>query len=275
MIITGGPGTGKSTIIKAIIEAILELEPSEVISERIALLAPTGRAAKRLNEVCRFPAQTIHRFLGFEGQGIFRFGPEAKTDAKIVIIDEFSMVDLNLAARLFSSLENEAKIILIGDVDQLPSVEPGEVLADLIASKEIKTVRLDQIYRQSSDSTIISLAHFVNQGYVGADILVKQEDRNFIRLDDGSILPGILKTVEQAILKGMDLIRDIQVLVPLYKGEIGIHAINRKLQEKFNPGDGKEIKNQDRVFRVNDKVIQLVNRSEKGVMNGTSATSFP
>jgi exodeoxyribonuclease V alpha subunit len=268
VIITGGPGTGKSTIIKAIIEAILELEPSEVISERIALLAPTGRAAKRLNEVCRFPAQTIHRFLGFEGQGIFRFGPEAKTDAKIVIIDEFSMVDLNLAARLFSSLENEAKIILIGDVDQLPSVEPGEVLADLIASKEIKTVRLDQIYRQSSDSTIISLAHFVNQGYVGADILVKQEDRNFIRLDDGSILPGILKTVEQAILKGMDLIRDIQVLVPLYKGEIGIHAINRKLQEKFNPGDGKEIKNQDRVFRVNDKVIQLVNRSEKGVMNG-------
>ena len=124
VIITGGPGTGKSTIIKAIIEAILELEPSEVISERIALLAPTGRAAKRLNEVCRFPAQTIHRFLGFEGQGIFRFGPEAKTDAKIVIIDEFSMVDLNLAARLFSSLENEAKIILIGDVDQLPSVEP-------------------------------------------------------------------------------------------------------------------------------------------------------
>ena len=113
-------------------------------------------------------------------------------------------------------------------------------------------MRLDQIYRQSSDSTIISLAHFVNQGYVGADILVKQEDRNFIRLDDGSILPGILKTVEQAILKGMDLIRDIQVLVPLYKGEIGIHAINRKLQEKFNPGDGKEIKNQDRVFRVND-----------------------
>ena len=268
VIITGGPGTGKSTIIRAIIEALMELEPSELVSERIALLAPTGRAAKRLNEVCRFPAQTIHRFLGYEGNGIFKFGPEAKTDARVVIVDEFSMVDLNLAARLFSSLENGVKLILIGDVDQLSSVEPGEVLADMIASKEITTVRLDRIHRQSSDSTIISLAHAVNRGYVGEDILVKQEDRNFIRLDDSSILPGILKTVEQAVLKGMNLVRDIQVLVPMYKGDIGIEAINKKLQERFNPGDGTEIKHLNRAFRVNDKVIQLVNRSEKGVMNG-------
>lgn len=268
VIITGGPGTGKSTIIKAIIEAIIELAPNELISEKIALLAPTGRAAKRLNEVCRFPAQTIHRFLGYEGHGIFKFGSDAKTDAKVVIVDEFSMVDVNLAARLFSSLENDTKIVLIGDVDQLPSVEPGEVLADLIASKEIKTVRLDRIHRQSSDSTIISLAHSVNRGYLEDDILMKQEDRNFIRLEDNNIIPGILKTVEQAILKGMDLIKDIQVLVPLYKGEIGIHAINQKLQERFNPGNGMEIKNMNRVFRVNDKVIQLVNRSEKRVMNG-------
>lgn len=268
VIITGGPGTGKSTIIRAIIEALMELEPSELVSERIALLAPTGRAAKRLNEVCRFPAQTIHRFLGYEGNGIFKFGPEAKTDARVVIVDEFSMVDLNLAARLFSSLENGVKLILIGDVDQLSSVEPGEVLADMIASKEITTVRLDRIHRQSSDSTIISLAHAVNRGYVGEDILVKQEDRNFIRLDDSSILPGILKTVEQAVLKGMNLVRDIQVLVPMYKGDIGIEAINKKLQERFNPGDGTEIKHLNRAFRVNDKVIQLINRSEKGVMNG-------
>lgn len=268
VIITGGPGTGKSTIIRAIIEALMELEPSELVSERIALLAPTGRAAKRLNEVCRFPAQTIHRFLGYEGNGIFKFGPEAKTDARVVIVDEFSMVDLNLAARLFSSLENGVKLILIGDVDQLSSVEPGEVLADMIASKEITTVRLDRIHRQSSDSTIISLAHAVNRGYVGEDILVKQEDRNFIRLDDSNILPGILKTVEQAVLKGMNLVRDIQVLVPMYKGDIGIEAINKKLQERFNPGDGTEIKHLNRAFRVNDKVIQLVNRSEKGVMNG-------
>jgi exodeoxyribonuclease V alpha subunit len=108
----------------------------------------------------------------------------------------------------------------------------------------------------------------VNRGYVGEDILVKQEDRNFIRLDDSNILPGILKTVEQAVLKGMNLVRDIQVLVPMYKGDIGIEAINKKLQERFNPGDGTEIKHLNRAFRVNDKVIQLINRSEKGVMNG-------
>jgi exodeoxyribonuclease V alpha subunit len=239
-----------------------------LISEKIALLAPTGRAAKRLNEVCRFPAQTIHRFLGYEGQGIFKFGPEAKTDAKIVIVDEFSMVDLNLAARLFSSLEDDVKVILVGDVDQLPSVEPGEVLADLITSREIKTIRLDQIHRQSADSSIISLAHSVNLGFVEESIIQKQADRSFIRLEDQQIIPGILKTVEQAMLKGMDLIKDIQVLVPLYKGEIGINAINQKMQEQFNPGDGREIKHLNRVFRVNDKVIQLVNRSEKMVMNG-------
>lgn len=268
VIITGGPGTGKSTLIKAIIEALIELAPSEMISEKIALLAPTGRAAKRLNEVCRFPAQTIHRFLGYEGQGIFKFGPEAKTDAKIVIVDEFSMVDLNLAARLFSSLETDVKVILVGDVDQLPSVEPGEVLADLISSQEIKTIRLDQIHRQSEDSSIISLAHSVNQGLIEESILQKQADRSFIRLEDQQIIPGLLKTVEQAMLKGMDLIKDIQVLVPLYKGEVGINAINQKMQDQFNPGAGREIKHLTRVFRVNDKVIQLVNRSEKMVMNG-------
>jgi exodeoxyribonuclease V alpha subunit len=268
LIITGGPGTGKSTIIKAIINCTLELSPSELIAEKLALLAPTGRAAKRLNEICSFPAQTIHRFLGYEGQGIFKLGPEAKTDAKIVIIDEFSMVDVRLAARLFSSLEPDVKVIIVGDVDQLPSVEPGEVLADLIASKEIKTVRLDRIHRQSSESTIISLAHSVNQGIIEENLLQKQNDRNFIRVQDNSIVAGILKTVEQAMASGMDLIKDIQILVPLYKGEIGINAINEKMQETFNPGDGNEIKHLNRIFRVNDKVIQLVNRSEKKVMNG-------
>ncbi|MDD4001042.1 MAG: ATP-dependent RecD-like DNA helicase, partial [Bacilli bacterium] len=268
LIITGGPGTGKSTIIKAIINCLLELSPSELISEKLALLAPTGRAAKRLNEISNFPAQTIHRFLGYEGQGIFKFGLEAKTDAKIVIVDEFSMVDLNLAARLFLSLEEDVKIIIVGDVDQLPSVEPGEVLSNLISSKEIKTIRLDRIHRQLSESTIISLAHAVNQGVVEENIMEKQNDRNFIRLPDNNIIPGLLKTVEQAIASGMDLIKDIQVLVPLYKGEIGINAINERMQETFNPGDGRQIKHLNRIFRVNDKVIQLVNRSEKKVMNG-------
>jgi exodeoxyribonuclease V alpha subunit len=267
-IITGGPGTGKSTIISAIIEALISLHPSEQIREKIALLAPTGRAAKRLKEVTKFNAQTIHKFLGYEGYGIYRSGPEAKVDAKVVIVDEFSMVDIQLAARLLASLEDGVRIILIGDVDQLPSVEPGQVLADLIASKEIKTIRLDQIHRQAEDSTIISLAHSINQGIVDESIIEKQHDRNFLLIPDQDIIPSLLKVVEQALDRGMDLVRDIQVLVPMYKGELGINAINQKMQERFNPDDGQGIKHLNRIFRVNDKVIQLVNRSEKKVMNG-------
>jgi exodeoxyribonuclease V alpha subunit len=267
IIITGGPGTGKSTIIKAIIDIYVDLSKNENIKEKTALLAPTGRAAKRLMEITKFEAQTIHKYLGYEGSGIFKNGPEAKIDSKMVIIDEFSMVDIQLAARLLASLEEGCRIVLVGDEDQLPSVEPGQVLSDLIACKEIKTIKLDQIHRQSTDSTIISLAHNVNQGLVTKNILEKQHDRNFIRMQDKDIIPNILKTVEQAIEGGMDLVRDIQILVPTYKGQLGINAINQRMQEQFNPNK-EGIKHLGRVFKVNDKVIQLVNRSQKKVMNG-------
>lgn len=268
VIITGGPGTGKSTIIKAIIEAFTELYPSETIKEKIALLAPTGRAAKRLTEVTKHQGMTIHKFLGYEGHGIYRYGPNAKVDCKILIVDEFSMVDTTLAARLFASLEDDVRIIIVGDVDQLPSVAPGEVLADLINSKEITTIKLDKIHRQASDSTIISLAHSINHGIIPENILEKRHDRNFINMQDNNIIPNIIKVIDSAMISGMNLIKDIQVLVPMYKGEIGINAINSKLQERFNPSNGQEIKHMGRFFRVNDKVIQLVNRSEKKVMNG-------
>ena len=268
VIITGGPGTGKSTIIKGMIECIVRLYPNEAIKEKLALVAPTGRAAKRLKELTDHPAMTIHKFLGYEGHGLFKNGPDAKVDAKILIVDEMSMVDVSLAARLFSSLEDEVKIILVGDVDQLPSVSPGDVLADLINSKEIKTITLNTIHRQASNSSIVSLAHSINNGYVPENILEKQTDRNFLKMQDNNVIQNITKTVEQALSKGMDLIKDVQILVPVYKGEIGINAINHHLQNKFNPYSGQEIKHMNRVFRVNDKVIQLVNRSEKKVMNG-------
>ena len=268
VIITGGPGTGKSTIIKAIIESISRLYPSEAIKEKIALLAPTGRAAKRLKEVTNHNGQTIHKFLGYEGDGRYKYGYGEYVDAKIVIIDEFSMVDLGLAARLFSAIETDAKIILVGDVDQLPSVSPGEVLNDLIDSREITTIVLDKIHRQAEDSTIISLAHSLNRGYIPENILEKKPDRNFLNMQDKDIIPNLIKVVDQALKSGMDLVKDIQVLVPLYKGEVGINAINQRMQEEFNPKKGPEIKHLSRVFRVNDKVIQLVNRSEKKVMNG-------
>ena len=267
-IITGGPGTGKSTIIKGLIDCILQLYPSENIREKIGLLAPTGRAAKRLKELTGYSAMTIHKFLGYEGHGFYRFGPLAKVDVKILIVDEVSMVDLGLAARLFGALENDVKVVLVGDVDQLPSVGPGDVLNDLINCKEISTIRLTKIHRQAEDSSIVALAHEINNGVVSESIMDRQNDRNFLNMQDNDIIPNILKTVEQALNKGMDLIRDIQVLVPMYKGEIGINAINVRMQEKFNPSKGQELKHMNRVFRVNDKVIQLVNRSEKKVMNG-------
>lgn len=268
VIITGGPGTGKSTIIKAIIEAFTKLYPNELIKEKIALLAPTGRASKRLKEVTNHNSQTIHKFLGYEGEGRFKYGYGEWIDAKIVIVDEFSMVDLMLASRLFTALSPDTRIIIVGDVDQLPSVAPGEVLNDLISSKEITTIKLDKIHRQAEDSTIISFAHSINQGIIPGNIFDKTHDRSFIKMQDKDIMANIVKVVRKALESGMDLIKDIQVLVPLYKGELGINAINAKLQEEFNPKTDLEIKQSGRFFRINDKVIQLVNRHEKKVMNG-------
>lgn len=268
-IITGGPGTGKSTVIKAIIETIFVLDKSQKYRNNIALLAPTGRAAKRLQEVTNYQAMTIHKFLGYDRSGRFRHGPDFPVDAKIVIVDESSMIDILLASRLFSALLLGTKVIFVGDANQLPSIGPGQVLLDLINSKEITTITLDTIHRQAENSSIVHLAHAINQGMIPKNILEKQEDRNFIIVNDQKIITNIATVIKQGLNVGLDLIRDIQVLVPLYKGEIGIDAINAYLQNELNPLVGDfEISHLGRKFRVNDKVIQLVNRSEKQVMNG-------
>lgn len=275
VIITGGPGTGKSTIIKGIIETYVELYKKEYAREDIALIAPTGRAAKRLKEVTGHEnSQTIHRFLGFEGHGVFRHDESNPVEAKLVIVDEVSMVDIILANKLFSSLPEGCKIVLVGDADQLPSVGPGQLLQNLISSKEITTITLDKIHRQAEGSTIISLAHSINNGILPNDIMEKKHDRNFIPLRDEDIIDNVIKVVHQALNKGMDIIKDIQVLVPLYKGENGINALNERMQREFNPFVDYELKHLTRVFRVNDKVIQLVNRNEKQVMNGDIGVVF-
>ncbi|HOA77866.1 MAG: ATP-dependent RecD-like DNA helicase [Bacillota bacterium] len=265
VIITGGPGTGKSTIIKAIIDSFELLLPEADIKGKIALLAPTGKAAKRLRDLTGHGAVTIHKYLGYEGGSFYRHGPNNPVDAKIAIVDEFSMVDVTLASRLFSALENDARVILVGDADQLPSVSPGDVLQDLILSEKIPTVRLDKIHRQAESSHIVSLAHAVNQGMVPHNIV---RDKIFFRVPDERVIETACGIVEKALSRGMDLVRDIQILVPMYKGPLGINAINAAMQERFNPAREGEIKHYNRVFRVNDKVIQLVNRSEKNVMNG-------
>lgn len=268
-IITGGPGTGKSTIIKGLVEAYAGLfKKSDLIKNQIYLLAPTGRASKRLKEVTLHPnASTIHKFLGYQGNGYFGALSDGPIDAKMIIIDEFSMVDISLASILFKCIAPNTKIVIVGDVDQLPAVGAGDVLRDLIDSKEIATIKLDKIHRQAADSTIVQFAHEINEGYLSYNVIEKQHDRNFIPCDDSRIIEIIKQIVEQGVSTKMDLIKDIQVLVPLYRGVVGIDAINYSLQDAFNK-ESKQVIYNGRRFRENDKVIQLVNRQEKQVMNG-------
>ena len=269
MIITGGPGTGKTTIVKAIIECYARLYKSDFVLDDVALLAPTGRAGKRLNEVTGHPAQTIHKFLGYDGKR-FNYGENNPVSARMVIIDEMSMVDVVVASRLFQALPANAKVIMVGDVDQIPSVGPGEVLGDIIKTKEITTIRLDEIHRQAKDSTIISLAHSINNGLIPENILEKQHDRIFLYLDENKVIDNIKKIISSYMEKGFSLQNDIQVLIPTYKGELGIDNVNDILQNAFNPlkeGD-EEVVNFKQRFRISDKVIQLVNRTVDGIMNG-------
>lgn len=271
IIITGGPGTGKTTIIKAIIEMYFKLNnENKVLLDYIALLAPTGKAAKRLKESTNMPTMTIHKFLGYMGRNNFTYNKYNKTDAKLIIVDEASMMDLSLASYLVTSMQPDARIIIVGDVDQLPSVGPGQVLKDLIDSKEIKTTRLTKIHRQAEGSNIIKLAHDVNEGILPETILSKQSDRTFIPTDNEHIASITVDIVKRFVNKGYDIKKDIQVLIPMYRGDIGINAINARIQDEINPLDETvgEIKYYGNIFRENDKVIQLVNRAEKGIMNG-------
>ncbi len=271
IIITGGPGTGKTTIIKAIIEMYLKLnKENSALNDYIALLAPTGKAAKRLKEATNMQAMTIHKFLGYMGSNIFTYSKYNKTQAKLIIVDEASMMDLPIASRLITSMQPDARMIIVGDVDQLPSVGPGQVLKDLIDSREIKTIRLNKIHRQSENSSIIKLAHNVNEGILPENMLDKLNDRVFIQTDNFHLADLLVDIANKYILNGYDIKKDIQILIPMYKGDCGINEINARIQDIVNPyiDDDHQIKHYGQIFRENDKVIQLVNRAEKGIMNG-------
>jgi exodeoxyribonuclease V alpha subunit len=271
VIVTGGPGTGKTTIVHAIIKLYLKLNnDSQTLANEIAILAPTGRAAKRLKETTLMNSQTIHKFLGYMGGNKFTYNKYNKTSARLIIIDEASMMDLSLAHRLFTSMHDDARVIIVGDVDQLPSVGPGQILSDLINTKEIKTIRLSKIHRQAEDSSIVKLAHNVNEGIIPENIFEKRMDRNFIQTDNEHIMPMLVDLVKRAIEKGKDIQKDIQILVPMYRGVAGINEINTQIQELVNPVNDEinELKHLGRSFRVKDKVIQLVNRADKNIMNG-------
>lgn len=270
-ILTGGPGTGKTTVVNGIILAYIKLNnyKKSNITNNIALVAPTGRAAKRLEETTNCNASTIHRLLGYQISGFPTFDEHNKLGCKLVVCDESSMVDTLLCANLLKALKNDVKIVFVGDENQLPSVGPGEVLKDLIFSSSINTIKLDKIYRQSKNSSIIKLAYDVNQQVISNDLLTKQNDRNFIACSNEMILENIQFIVSNAINKGFS-IDTIQVLVPMYKGMVGINNINNYLQSALNPinENQKEFTHYNKIYRLGDKVIQLVNNPTDNVMNG-------
>ena len=278
LMLTGGPGTGKTTVIKGIVELYGELhgcslDPKDYKKEEpfpFILAAPTGRAAKRMAESTGLPAVTIHRLLGWNGSGGFDKDEENPLEGKIIIVDETSMVDIWLAFQLFKALPSHIQVIFVGDEDQLPSVGPGQVLKDLLASTCIPTVRLSDIYRQSEGSSIIELAHEIKGGRLPANLTKQQTDRSFIKCSSGQIAQAIEKVVLNAKKKGYAPM-DIQVLAPMYRGPAGIDRLNVILQEILNPnpdGTRKELKFGDVKYRIGDKVLQLVNQPENNVYNG-------
>ena len=272
LIITGGPGSGKTTIIKAITELyqhINKLDYDEFTS-RLALLAPTGRASKRMSESTFLPASTIHRFLKWnKDNGEFMVNEDNKSDVELVIVDEVSMIDINLFDSLLKGLKRNVKMILVGDYDQLPSVGPGNLLKDLICSDEIDVVYLNHLYRQDEGSYIIKLAYEIKDGLVSDNFLNTYNDYTFLKCGGASIKNNLVKLCEKVISKGYDYKR-LQLLAPMYKGENGIDALNSELQNIFNPAslEKREIKSGNVIFRENDKILQLVNMPDENVFNG-------
>ena len=270
-ILTGGPGTGKTTVINGIIGvyALLEgLDLRKKSSLPILLAAPTGRAARRMNELTGLPSATIHRHLGMTGDDDTSH-LEDYLDADFIIVDEFSMVDTWLANQLFSNISSNSKILIVGDSDQLPSVSPGQVLADLLQIPCIPQTRLERIYRQSEESTIVTLASQIRQGILPADFTQKKADRSYFEIASSHIPATIEKILDAAIRNGIPA-RDIQVLAPMYRGTAGIEAINQLMQELLNPLQKGQISFEASQFhyRTGDKIIHLVNDAEVNVFNG-------
>lgn len=264
MVLSGGPGTGKSTVTLGIIDAL------EAIGQKVVLAAPTGRAAKRLSEITGKEAKTIHRLLEFSPQEGFMRNEEKPLTADIVIIDEASMIDVVLMYNLLKALANKTSLILVGDVDQLPSVGPGNILKDLIDSQMIHTVYLKEVFRQGKESRIITNAHLINQSKF--PVVDNDEESDFFYLKENKrerIFPLIESLCKERLPKKykIDPIKDIQVLVPVKKGTISAKTLNEMLQNALNP-IGKYLTHGEVIYRVGDKVMQLKNNYDKKIFNG-------
>ncbi|PKL49840.1 MAG: ATP-dependent RecD-like DNA helicase [Nitrospira bacterium HGW-Nitrospira-1] len=268
MVITGGPGTGKTTIINAILRIYRRS------GWRVLLAAPTGRAAKKMSEAAGCEAKTIHRLLEFSPKSRgFRKNELERLDADLIIIDEASMVDTVLMYHLLRAVRPEAAIILVGDIDQLPSVGAGNVLKDIIESDRIPTVRLNKIFRQAKESMIIVNAHRINSGefpYITAD-RASPRDFYFVELEDPEkVLGMIIHMCRNRIPErfGFHPLNDIQVITPMHRGIVGASNLNAALQKELNASPAKELQRGGRIFKTGDKVMQIRNNYDKDVYNG-------
>jgi exodeoxyribonuclease V alpha subunit len=270
LVITGGPGTGKSTTVKVIVRMF------ERLGKNVRLASPTGRAAKRLEEATGRPASTIHRLLEYKPRTGFGRNEDVPLDCAVLIIDETSMVDLPLAYHLLKALPPRCRLILVGDVDQLPSVGPGCVLRDIIDSGVVRTVTLTEIFRQAAGSLIITNAHRINAGMPPSfDPVGGTKDFGWIKEEEREIIGDrVIDIVGNKLSKMFNPLTEIQVLTPMHAGSAGARELNRRLQETNNPPSQTkhELKQGERVFRVGDRVMQTRNNYDLEVFNGDIGT---
>ena len=271
LVMTGGPGVGKTTIVKAILRILAAKGMS------LLLCAPTGRAAKRMTEATGFEAKTIHRLLEVDPRtGGFRRGDDNPLDCDLLVVDEASMVDVLLMQALLKAVPDRTGLLVVGDIDQLPSVGPGQVLADVISSGAVPVVRLTEVFRQAAQSRIITNAHRINQGSMpdlGPPRV--ESDFYFVQADDPEIAVGrIIELAKTRIPKrfGLDPIRDIQVLCPMNRGGVGARSLNIELQAALNPAGDQKVDRFGWTFAPGDKVMQIENDYDKEVYNGDIGT---
>jgi exodeoxyribonuclease V alpha subunit len=267
LVITGGPGVGKTTIVNSILRI---LSAKDV---KLLLCAPTGRAAKRMTETTGFQAKTIHRLLEVDPKGGgFKRNADNPLECDLLVIDEVSMVDVMLMQALMKAIPDNAALLMVGDIDQLPSVGPGQVLADIIASGAVPVVRLTEVFRQAAQSRIITSAHRINQGLI-PDLSKPEGDSDFYFVPANDPETAMLRTIELVKTRiparfGLDPIRDIQVLCPMNRGGIGARALNIELQRALNPADERKVERFGWTFAPGDKVMQIENDYDKEVYNG-------
>jgi exodeoxyribonuclease V alpha subunit len=267
LVITGGPGVGKTTIVNTILRILSAKDM------RLLLCAPTGRAAKRMNEATGLEAKTIHRLLEVDPKsGGFRRNAENPLDCDLLVVDETSMVDVLLMHALVRAIPDKAALLMVGDIDQLPSVGPGQILADVIESGAIPVVRLTEVFRQAAESRIIVNAHRINQGVI-PDLTKPDTESDFYFVeanDPETAVPRIIELVKTRIPRrfGLDPIRDVQVLCPMNRGGVGARSLNIELQAALNPAGERKVERFGWTFAPGDKVMQIENDYDKEVYNG-------